>query len=145
MQKLKFFQSLWAMDYQALPDPDYDGSREQAFAQIAQAGYKGVCIDPFAPDIEKFLKYKQFYEDHDLECMVNIFPKSNAEFRDLLDFCKEMDAVFVNVIGQVYPLTSKGAIPSSISGLKLRKMSACRWCLKPIANASPMICFSRWS
>ena len=111
MQKLKFFQSLWAMDHQALPDPDYDGSREQAFAQIAQAGYKGVCIDPFAPDIEKFLKYKQFYEDHDLECMVNIFPKSNAELRDLLNFCREMDAVFVNVIGQVYPLTSKGAIP----------------------------------
>ena len=111
MQKLKVFQSLWAMDNQSFPDPDYDGSREQAFAKIAQAGYKGVCIDPFAPDIEKFLKYKKFYQDHDLECMVNIFPKSNAEFRDLLGFCKEMDAVFVNVIGQVYPLTTKGAIP----------------------------------
>ena len=111
MQKLKIFQSLWAMQNQALPDPSYDGSHEQAFAQIAQAGYKGVCLDLKAEEIEDSLPCREYYKAHGLECMVNIFPKSNAEFRDLLVFCKEMEAVCVNITGVVFPLTAKGAIP----------------------------------
>ena len=51
MQELKVFQSLWAMQDQELPD--YDGSPKQAFKIIAEAGFKGVCLDLHAHEIDK--------------------------------------------------------------------------------------------
>ena len=109
MQELKFFQSLWAMQDQELPG--YDGSPEQAFEIIAKAGFKGVCLDLHAHQIDEFLTYKPHIEANGLECIVNIFPKDNAGLRALLAFAKEMNAIFANIIGFTTPLSPAGAIP----------------------------------
>ena len=78
---------------------------EENFRMAAEAGYHGLCIDPAVNEIADFLKLKPFYRDYGLKCMVNAFPSSVAELAPLLELANELEAVLVNVIGQVMPLT----------------------------------------
>ena len=109
MQKLKIYQSLWAMQQRG-PD-GFEFGDELAFKMIAEAGYHGVCLDPTAEEIEQNRKLKPLFDEHGLELMINAFPSSDDDLRKLLDFAMEMDAKQFSIIGTVYPLTAADAIP----------------------------------
>ena len=109
MQKLEVFQSLWAMEVRQPGVPEQPV--EQAFARVAKAGYHGICLDPAVHEIERMLEWKPLFVEHGLKCMVNVFPATVAEMKPLLDFAAEMEAVLVNAIGQVMPLTVEEGVP----------------------------------
>ena len=102
MQQLQIFQSLWAMDRRipGQPEPPV----EEHFRRIAEAGYHGVCIDPALAETDGMLKLKPLFEQHGLNCMVNVFPHSLEEMLPLLQFAREMNACQVNALGTLIPL-----------------------------------------
>jgi hypothetical protein len=109
MQKLAVYQSLWGMQ---LCNPDEQSRpHEEVFQQAADANFSGMCLDPGVSQIEEYLGLKPLYEQHQMECLVNVFPNTVAEMKPLLEFCKEMGAPFANVIAPVFPLTVEGAVP----------------------------------
>jgi hypothetical protein len=108
MQQLLMFQSLWAME-QRRPGVAED-SVETWFAHIAAAGYDGVGLDPAVDEIEAMRALRPLFEQHGLRCMVNAFPRTLDELTPLLRLAREMDAVLVNVIGQVMPLTVREGV-----------------------------------
>ena len=109
MQKLEVFQSLWAMEMRQPGVPEQPV--EQTFERVAKAGYHGMCLDPAVHEIERMLEWKPLFVEHGLKCMVNVFPATVAEMKPLLDFAAEMEAVLVNAIGQVMPLTVEEGVP----------------------------------
>ncbi len=109
MQTLKIYQSLWAMQ---LRGPDgYEHGDQKSFKMIAEAGYHGVCLDPTAEEIDQNLALKPYFEEYNLELMVNAFPKNGDDLRKLLAFAMEMNAKQFSIIGTVYPLTVSAAVP----------------------------------
>lgn len=109
MQRLEVYQSLWAMERRR-PDGK-EWTSEERFEMIAEAGYKGVSLDPMVDDIDHYREYGPLIEKYQLGCVMNIFPCSIEDMVPLLEFAKEMKAPFVNVIGLMFPLTVEGAIP----------------------------------
>ena len=109
MQKLEVFQSLWAMERRQPGIPERP--MEENFRMAADAGYHGLCIDPAVHEIPDCRALKPLYREYGLKCMVNAFPAKVEELPPLLDLAVELDAVFVNVIGQVMPLTVEEGIP----------------------------------
>lgn len=103
MQRLKVFQSLWAME-QRVPEVPEDPP-EVWLDRIVDAGFDGVCVDPAVHEIEQTLALQPLIEARGLGVMVNAFPATLEEMRPLLEMAKSMNAVFVNAIGQVMPLT----------------------------------------
>ena len=109
MQKLKVYQSLWAME---LRQPGkLEWTNEQRFKMIAEAGYDGVCLDPAAHEIEENLALRPLFESHGLACMVNAFPKTDDDLRRLLKFSQDMNATTFSIIGTVYPVSAAKAVP----------------------------------
>ena len=109
MQKLEFFQSLWAMERR---HPDYaERDHAENFDLIAAAGYDGVCLDPAVDEIEKYRATLPHFARHGLKSMVNLFPRRSRDMKPLLAFARELGAVKVNTIGQVMPVSVAGAIP----------------------------------
>ena len=109
MQKLRVYQSLWAMELRRLDGFEY--SDEERFKMIAEAGYDGVCLDPAPHEIEENLAKKHLFEKHNLACMVNAFPSSDDNLRELLQFSKDMNATTISIIGTTFPLTPPQAQP----------------------------------
>lgn len=108
MQQLQIFQSLWAMDRRIPGQPEAPVAEH--FERIAAAGYQGVCIDPARDEIPAMRKLKPLFEQHDLHCMVNVFPHTLEDMGPLLEFAKEMNACQVNALGTLIPLeVSEGA------------------------------------
>jgi hypothetical protein len=103
MQRLQVYQSLWAME-RRVPGESEDPP-EVWLDRIAAAGFDGVCVDPAFDEIEETLALQPLIEARGLGVMVNAFPASLDEMRPLLEMAKAMNAVFVNAIGQVMPLT----------------------------------------
>src|SRR5262249_28741476 len=109
MPKLEVYQSLWAME---LRRPDgRERTPEQSFEMVAAAGYHGMAIDLAFTDVEAARKNKPLFERYKLGCLINAFPKTIEALRPVLRMAKEFDACFVNIIGQVMPLTVEGMIP----------------------------------
>ena len=109
MQSLKIYQSLWAM---ALRQPGLvERSDEQSFEMVAAAGFHGVCLDPAVHEIDDCRAKLSLFEKYDLGCLINAFPKSGDELRQLLELAKEMGSPMANIIGTVYPLTVADSIP----------------------------------
>jgi len=108
-QKLEIFQSLWAMEQRRPGVPERP--MEENFRMARDAGYHGLCIDPAVHEIEDQLKLKPLFLDYGLKCMVNAFPAAIGELPPLLHMANELDAVLVNVIGQVMPLTVEEGVP----------------------------------
>lgn len=109
MQKLKVYQSLWAME---LRQPNgFEWTNEERFKKIAEAGYDGICLDPTADEIAKNLALKPLFADYGLACMVNAFPKTDDDLRRLLKFSKDMNATTFSIIGTVYPVSVTKAVP----------------------------------
>ena len=84
---------------------------EDNFRMTAKAGYSGLCIDPAVEEIEKMRQLKPLYRDFGLKCMLNAFPYAVDEMAPLLDLAVEMEAVMVNSIGGVMPMTVEAGIP----------------------------------
>ncbi len=103
MQQLKVFQSLWAMEQRLPGQPE--AAMEQWLDRIAEAGFDGVSVDPTVAEIDATLALQPLIEARGLEVMVNAFPATLEEMRPLLELAQTLQAVFVNAIGQVMPLT----------------------------------------
>jgi hypothetical protein len=107
--KLEVYQSLWAME---LRRPDgKERSVEESFEMVAAAGFDGMAIDFGVTDMEAARKTRPLFEKHGLGCLLIAFPKTIEGLRPVLEMAKEWDAPFVNVIGQVMPLSVEGMIP----------------------------------
>ena len=109
MPKLEIYQSLWAME---LRRPDgRERTPEESFEMAAAAGYHGMCVDLASLDVAGARRFKPLFEQHRLGCMINAFPKTVEALRPVLRMAREFDACFVNIIGQVMPLSVEGMIP----------------------------------
>ena len=109
MPRLEIFQSLWAME---LRRPDgVERSVEESFEMVAAAGYHGMAIDLGATDMASARKTQGLFETHKLGCLINAFPQTIESLRPVLHMAKDFDARFVNIIGQVMPLSVEGMVP----------------------------------
>jgi hypothetical protein len=107
--RLAVYQSLWAME---LRRPDgKERSLEESVEMVAAAGFDGMAIDLGAADLPIVMKARPLLERHRLGCILIAFPKTVAALRPVLLTAKEIGAPFVNVIGQVMPVSVEGAIP----------------------------------
>lgn len=80
-------------------------------AMVAEAGYSGLAIDLGAADVETAHAVRPHLAREALTPLIVAFPRSVESLRDTLKMAKDFGAPFVNVIGQVFPLTVDGAIP----------------------------------
>lgn len=109
MPRLEIFQSLWAME---LRDPERpQRTAEESFAMAAGAGYHGMAIDLGATDMAAARATLPLYEKYGLRGFFNAFPQSIEGLQPVIDLSHEIAAPFVNVIGQVMPLTVGDSVP----------------------------------
>ena len=108
MQKLKVYQSIWAMQQRS---GALLTEREPVLDRIAEAAYSGVALDVSVDEINDGLLYKSLLKERNLECQVIIFPRDDGDFVKLLEFTKEMNAQLCVVVGMAFPLNVSGAIP----------------------------------
>lgn len=109
MQTLLIYQSLWGMEIRSPHVPER--TLEENFRKVAEAGFDGMCIDPAAREIPKFLPMLDYYDQYQLGCMVNAFPNVADDLKPLLEFACEFDACMVNVISGVMPIKPQDAVP----------------------------------
>ena len=108
-QSLKTYTSLWAMqphDQTGIKLP-YD----QVCEMVANAGYDGMAIDLGAGDIEQAHEVRPHMERNGLTPLIVAFPKTVEGLRETLVMAKDFGSPFVDVIGQVMPLSVDGMIP----------------------------------
>lgn len=109
--RLEIFQSLWAMELRHSERPER--TPEDAFAMVAEAGYAGMAVDigVTPDDMAKAQALTPLFARHKLACLVNVFPRTIEDLRPTLHLARELDARFVNVIGQVMPIAVADMIP----------------------------------
>jgi hypothetical protein len=120
--RLKVFQSLWAM----MPH-DASGQTlglDAIAAKVAEAGFDGMAIDLGAADVEMAHAVRPHLEREGLTPLIVAFPQSVGALRDTLKMAKDFGAPFVNVIGQVFPLSVDGAVPVIRTWLEMAEQEA---------------------
>lgn len=108
-QSLKTYTSLWAMqphDQTGIKLP-YD----EVCEMVSSAGYDGMAIDLGAGDVEQAHEVRPHMERHGLTPLIVAFPKTVESLRETLVMAKDFGSPFVDVIGQVMPLSVDGMIP----------------------------------
>ena len=108
-RRLQTYTSLWAMmphdeSGETLP---YDAICEM----VAGAGYDGMAIDLGAGDVEQAREVRPHMERNGLTPLIVAFPKTIESLRETLIMAMDFGAPFVDVIGQVMPLSVDGMIP----------------------------------
>ena len=109
MRSLKFYTSLWAM----MPH-DQSGAilpYETICQMVAGAGYDGMALDLGAGDVAQAREVQPHMSRAGLTPLIVAFPKTIEDLRETLIMAKDFDAPFVDVIGQVMPLSVEGMIP----------------------------------
>ncbi|MEM7270025.1 MAG: sugar phosphate isomerase/epimerase [Pseudomonadota bacterium] len=109
MRELHVYQSLWAMQ-----PHDQTGVKlplDEVCARVADAGYKGLAIDLGAADVATAHAVRPHLEQSGLTPLIVAFPKTVASMRETLAMAKDFGSPFVDIIGQVTPLTIEGMIP----------------------------------
>ncbi|MGR3492815.1 MAG: sugar phosphate isomerase/epimerase family protein [Shimia sp.] len=106
---LHVYTSLWAMQPHdqtgtLLPDDRIAG-------MVADAGYKGLALDLGAADVSVAKAMRPHLEREGLTPLIVAFPKTVEGLRETLVMAKDFGSPFVDVIGQVTPLTVEGMIP----------------------------------
>jgi hypothetical protein len=101
MQKLEIFQSVWGMERRR-PD-GLEWSIEEQVEMIAEAGYAGMDLYSFRPEISR--PANKLLQAAGLACTCCAFPKSVVGFQSDIDMALELGARHLNVIGQMYPMT----------------------------------------
>ncbi len=109
MRSLKVFTSLWAMQPHdqsgtILPVP-------QICEMVAKAGYDGLAVDLGVADIEQAKAACPEITRCGLTPLIVAFPKSVNELGEVLRMAGDFGSPFVNVIGQVMPVSVDGMIP----------------------------------
>lgn len=109
MRRLQVYQSLWSMQ-------PHDASGEilpldRVAGMVADAGYAGLAIDLGAADVEVAHAVRPHLVREGLTPMIVAFPRSVESLRETLIMAQDFGAPYVNVVGQVFPLTVAGAIP----------------------------------
>ena len=102
-QRLKTYTSLWAMqphDQTGIKLP-YD----QVCEMVANAGYNGMAIDLGAGDVAQAHAVRPYMNRHGLTPLIVAFPKTVESLRETLIMAKDFGSPFVDVIGQVMPLS----------------------------------------
>ena len=106
---LKVYTSLWAM----MPH-DQSGvilSYEEICEKVATAGYDGMALDLGAGDIAQAREVQPIMARHGLTPLIVAFPKTVESMREVLVMSKDFGAPFVDIIGQVMPISVDGMIP----------------------------------
>ncbi len=106
---LQVYTSLWAMQ-----PHDQTGVKlpyAQVVDMVAEAGYHGMALDLGAADIAVVDAVEPLMARAGLTPLLVAFPQTVGELRDVLKRAKDIGAPFVDVIGQVTPLTVEGMIP----------------------------------
>lgn len=101
MQKLEVFQSIWGMERRR-PD-DLEWSIEEQVEMLAEAGYAGMDLLGFRPEVSRSANKR--LQQAGLACTCCAFPKSIDGFQADIDMALELGARHLNVIGQMYPFT----------------------------------------
>lgn len=109
MRRLQVYQSLWSMQ-------PHDASGEvlpldRVAGMVADAGFAGLAIDLGAADVEVAHAVRPHLEREGLTPLIVAFPRSVESLRETLIMAQDFGAPYVNVVGQVFPLTVEGAIP----------------------------------
>ena len=84
---------------------------DQVCEMVAEAGYDGLAIDLGAGDVAQARKIRPHLERCSLIPLFVAFPGTVESLRDTLIMAKDFGAPFVDVIGQVMPVTVDGMIP----------------------------------
>ena len=108
-QRLKTYTSLWAMQ-----PHDQTGVKlpyDRVCEMVANAGYDGMAIDLGAGDVEQAHEVRPHMERHGLTPLIVAFPKTVEGLRETLVMAEDFGSPFVDVIGQVMPLSVDGMIP----------------------------------
>ena len=108
-QRLKTYTSLWAMQ-----PHDQTGTKlpyDQVCEMVANAGYNGMAIDLGAGDVAQAHEVRPHMDRHGLTPLIVAFPKTVESLRETLIMAKDFGSPFVDVIGQVMPLSLDGMIP----------------------------------
>ena len=79
--------------------------------KVADAGFDGLAIDLGAGDIDQAHAVRPHLERRGLTPLIVAFPKSVVELDETLRMAKDFGAPFVDVIGQVTPISIEGMIP----------------------------------
>jgi len=106
---LKVYTSLWAM----MPH-DLSGvilSYEEICEKVAAAGYDGMALDLGAGDIAQAREVQPIMARYGLTPLIVAFPKTVESMREVLVMSKDFGAPFVDIIGQVMPISVDGMIP----------------------------------
>ena len=107
--RLKVYTSLWAM----MPH-DTSGvilSYEEICEKVDAAGYDGMALDLGAGDIAQAREVEPIMARHGLTPLMVAFPKTMESLREVLVMSKDFGAPFVDIIGQVMPISVDGMIP----------------------------------
>ena len=78
---------------------------------VADAGHAGRAIDLGAADVEMAHAVRPHLQREGLTPLIVAFPQSVESLRETLIMAQDFGAPYVNVVGQVFPLTVDGAIP----------------------------------
>ena len=108
-QNLQIFTSLWAMK-----PHDNTGkilSHEDICLKVKDAGFDGLALDLGASDINEAKAIQPYLEKNDLIPLIVAFPKTVDSLEDTLLMARDFGSPFVDVIGQVTPLSIEGMIP----------------------------------
>ena len=107
--KLKTYTSLWTM--RPHDDSGVILSHEEICAMVAEAGYDGMAIDLGAGDVKEARAIEPIMRKHNLTPLIVAFPKTIASLHDTMIMAKDFGSPFVDVIGQVMPISVDGMIP----------------------------------
>jgi hypothetical protein len=84
---------------------------DQVCEMVANADYDGMAIDLGAGDVTQAHEVRPHMERHGLTPLIVAFPKTVEGLRETLVMAKDFGSPFVDVIGQVMPLSVDGMIP----------------------------------
>ena len=86
-------------------------SHEDICLKVKDAGFEGLALDLGASDVNEANAIRPYLEKNDLTPLIVAFPKTVSSFEDTLKMAKDFGSPFVDVIGQVTPLSLDGMIP----------------------------------
>ena len=101
VQTLEIHQSLWAME-RRIPG-EAERPLEVMIAEIAEAGFDGVCLDLAMADIPLAEAARPWLDKFGLKRLFNGFPKNDEELTTLLAVARDHGAPALSVIGQLMP------------------------------------------
>jgi hypothetical protein len=102
MQRLDFYQSLWATEMRRPGVPELPVS--ERFDLVKADGYDGMAIDLGALSLDAARAIVPEFRRTGLKGLLTAFPQSIEDLRPALRLAKEIDAPFVVVVGQVMPV-----------------------------------------